>query len=145
MSEQTLDDRFSSRETGTRDSGEWRARAACHGAELTVFFSPDAERGRARDRREARARQICQRCPVLAPCRDHALAVGEPYGVWGGMTEGDRRKYIHQLRRNRRRPLESRHTRPVADVPQTRSSTQALPQPPIVASPGGAARGRPSR
>ena len=78
---------------GTVDSGEWRVRAACRGAELSVFFSLDGERRGARDRREARARQICQACPVLVRCRDHALTAGESYGVWGGMTESDRRKH----------------------------------------------------
>ena len=66
----------------TLDSGDWWTRAACRGAELAVFFSPDDERGHARDRRETQARQICRPCPVLAQCRDHALVVGEPYGVW---------------------------------------------------------------
>ncbi|NHU48140.1 WhiB family transcriptional regulator [Rhodococcus sp. A14] len=80
--------------TATSDSGEWRERAVCCGADVSVFFSPEGERGHARDRREAQARQVCQLCPVLAQCRDHALTVGEPYGVWGGMTEGDRRKHV---------------------------------------------------
>lgn len=26
--------------------------------------------------------QICQDCPVLTQCREYALAVGEPYGIW---------------------------------------------------------------
>jgi hypothetical protein len=83
----------------TLDSGDWWTRAACRDAELAVFFSPDDERGHARDRRETQARQICRPCPVLAQCRDHALVVGETYGVWGGMTEGDRRKHSRRLRR----------------------------------------------
>ncbi|MGV9869306.1 WhiB family transcriptional regulator [Rhodococcus koreensis] len=74
----------------------WRQDAACRGADLSVFFSPDAERGHARARREARARTICAGCPVLTSCRAHALAAGEPYGVWGGLTELDRR---HAARR----------------------------------------------
>jgi hypothetical protein len=74
----------------------WRQRAACRGTDLSVFFSPDAERGHARARREARARTICEGCPVLTSCRAHALTAGEPYGVWGGLTEHDRR---HAARR----------------------------------------------
>ncbi|MGH8966836.1 MAG: WhiB family transcriptional regulator [Actinomycetes bacterium] len=91
----------------TVDSGEWRVRAACRGADLSVFYSPDGERRGARDRREAQARQICQVCPVLVRCRDHALTVGESYGVWGGMTESDRRKHTHRARRGERRPRRS--------------------------------------
>jgi WhiB family redox-sensing transcriptional regulator len=41
-------------------------------------------------RREVAAKTICGRCPVIAECAAHALAVREPYGVWGGMSEDDR-------------------------------------------------------
>ncbi|MFE7422004.1 WhiB family transcriptional regulator [Rhodococcus sp. NPDC057529] len=105
--------------TVTVDSGEWRVRAACRGADLSVFFSPDGERRHARDRREARARQICEVCPVLVQCRDHALAVGEPYGVWGGTTEADRRKRPPRLRRAERRPHGSFPERPVGAASET--------------------------
>ncbi|MDU0313176.1 WhiB family transcriptional regulator [Phycicoccus sp. M110.8] len=37
-----------------------------------------------------RARTLCDGCPVLAECRDYALAAGEEYGVWGGLCEVDR-------------------------------------------------------
>ncbi|TQC47758.1 WhiB family transcriptional regulator [Rhodococcus sp. WS4] len=124
-----LEDPSARRKTVTVDSGDWWARAACRGAELAVFFSPDDERGHARDRREARARRICQPCPVLAQCRDHALAVGEPFGVWGGMTEGDRREHGRRFRRGARRPLESLRTRTVADVPPMPLSALALALP----------------
>ncbi|MFQ6199948.1 WhiB family transcriptional regulator, partial [Streptomyces sp. NPDC000405] len=30
------------------------------------------------------AKEVCMRCPVRAECAAHALAVREPYGVWGG-------------------------------------------------------------
>ncbi|WP_312033705.1 MULTISPECIES: WhiB family transcriptional regulator [unclassified Rhodococcus (in: high G+C Gram-positive bacteria)] len=75
-----------------RESRDWWRRAACRGAETSMFFSPEGERGSARVRREAQARRICQACPVVEPCRRHALTSGEPYGVWGGTTESDRRK-----------------------------------------------------
>lgn len=100
-----LNDSPTRRDNVTRDSGDWQARAACRGNDLAVFFSPDAERGHARNRREAQARQICLPCPVLEQCRDHALAVGEPYGVWGGMTETDRRRHTKRHHRGERRPL----------------------------------------
>jgi len=122
-----LEDPSTRRKTVSADSGDWWAHAACRGADLAVFFSPDDERGHARDRREAQARRICRPCPVLAQCRDHALAVGEPYGVWGGMTEGDRRTHRRRFRRGERRPLESLRTRTVADVPRMRRSALALP------------------
>ncbi|TQC41413.1 WhiB family transcriptional regulator [Rhodococcus sp. WS4] len=95
-------------------TGDWREDAACRGLESSVFFSPDAERGHARARRESRARRICAACPVLSRCRDHALASGEPYGIWGGMTETDRRRHARRLGRGERRPLTSRHPRPAS-------------------------------
>ena len=51
---------------------------------------PDGERGRARAQRENRAKAICYTCPVLEQCREHALRVAEPYGIWGGMSESER-------------------------------------------------------
>jgi WhiB family redox-sensing transcriptional regulator len=138
-----LDDPATRRDNVPRDSGDWQARAACRGNDWAVFFSPDAERGHARDRREAQARQICLPCPVLEQCRDHALAVGEPYGVWGGMTEADRRRHTKRLRRGERRPLGSQHPRPVTAGPvnATVDFDSSAPDRPQT---GGALRGRPT-
>ena len=65
----------------------WRLRAACRSVDSAVFFSPDAERGQAR---EARAKAICARCPVIRECAAYVLTAGERYGVWGGLSEQDR-------------------------------------------------------
>ena len=46
--------------------------------------------GPARRNRDAAAKAMCLRCPVLQQCREHALRVREPYGVWGAMTEEER-------------------------------------------------------
>jgi WhiB family redox-sensing transcriptional regulator len=32
-------------------------------------------------------------------CREHALSVQEPYGVWGGLSESDRREILEARRR----------------------------------------------
>jgi WhiB family redox-sensing transcriptional regulator len=58
------------------------------------FFHPEGERGPARANREARAKEVCRRCPVLEQCRLHALTVHEPYGVWGGLSESERDEMI---------------------------------------------------
>jgi WhiB family redox-sensing transcriptional regulator len=63
------------------------------------FFHPDGERGPARARREERAKAVCRACPVLEQCRRHALAVQEPYGIWGGMSEADRISAIKARKR----------------------------------------------
>lgn len=60
-----------------------------------MFFPPSTfERKDERQRREARAKAICQVCPVEKDCVDYALDIREPYGIWGGTTESDRRALI---------------------------------------------------
>ncbi|NKY34755.1 WhiB family transcriptional regulator [Nocardia speluncae] len=75
---------------------DWQLLGSCRGLESTVFFHPEGERGRARAARVRRAKQICDACPVLDSCRSYALAVGEPYGVWGGMSEDERRTHTQR-------------------------------------------------
>nr|WP_073366692.1 WhiB family transcriptional regulator [Rhodococcus jostii] len=65
-------------------------RAACRGMNSSIFFHPDRERGQARERRIRVAKFICHQCPVIDACREHALTVVEPYGIWRGMSEADR-------------------------------------------------------
>ena len=72
------------------DTWRWQARAACRGMPPSVFFSPPGERGHARRRREQRAQRICRACPVLQQCAAFAEGTGEPFGVWGGLTERQR-------------------------------------------------------
>ncbi|MFW0791082.1 WhiB family transcriptional regulator [Gordonia sp. CPCC 205333] len=81
------------------DIWDWQMQGMCRGVESSVFFHPDGERGRARAQRERRAKQLCNQCPVLASCREHALAVAEPYGIWGGLSESERAMLIKRGRR----------------------------------------------
>lgn len=72
------------------DFWDWQMHGVCRGVESSVFFHPDGERGRARAQRERRAKELCRACPVIIQCRQHALAVAEPYGIWGGLSESER-------------------------------------------------------
>lgn len=72
---------------------EWQLLAACRGVDTQVFFSPEAERGARRLARERVAKAVCSTCPVIATCREQAIRVGEPFGVWGGLTPDERRVY----------------------------------------------------
>jgi WhiB family redox-sensing transcriptional regulator len=65
-------------------------RGACRGADPELFFYPEGERGPARERRQQAAAAICVGCVVRAQCRAYALAVAEPYDVWGGLSESAR-------------------------------------------------------
>jgi WhiB family transcriptional regulator, redox-sensing transcriptional regulator len=75
----------------SEDAGwSWRTRAACREVDSTVFFAPDGEPGPKQAAREARAKAICARCPVVRQCATYAIWSGERYGVWGGLSERER-------------------------------------------------------
>jgi WhiB family redox-sensing transcriptional regulator len=76
------------------DLWEWQRLGACRGRDSAQFFHPDGERGSSRNRREANAKAVCGTCPVRAECAAHALAVREPYGVWGGFSEAERLRLL---------------------------------------------------
>jgi WhiB family redox-sensing transcriptional regulator len=75
-----------------QDDQDWYLSARCRGADPSLFFHPDGERGRARQVRQRQAKQICETCPVMTRCRDHAVQHGEAFGTWGGLSEEDRRR-----------------------------------------------------
>jgi hypothetical protein len=66
----------------------WHARAACRGADPVLFFA---------EQTEDEAKLLCRSCPVRLDCLEAGL--GEPWGVWGGLTARERRG-----ERRRRRP-----------------------------------------
>jgi WhiB family redox-sensing transcriptional regulator len=47
----------------------------------------------------AAAKAVCARCPVREPCLDWALETNQGSGVWGGMSEDERRAYRRSLAR----------------------------------------------
>lgn len=77
----------------------WQERAACRAEDLDLFFGADGEPRRERLAREARAKAVCARCPVVAACLRHATAVPERYGVWGGLSEEERNAARRDARR----------------------------------------------
>lgn len=80
-----------------QETYEWQYDGLCRSVDPEDFFSPEAERGVPKARREAAAKALCARCPVIEQCREHALAVREPYGVWGGLTEAERRQILSHV------------------------------------------------
>lgn len=75
------------------DPEDWTDLARCRGMDPEVFF--------ARNLTEARtAIRTCDRCEVRQECLDYAVDQGIDIGVWGGLTERQRRSYVRQrLRR----------------------------------------------
>jgi WhiB family transcriptional regulator, redox-sensing transcriptional regulator len=72
------------------DEWSWQLSAQCRGEDPAIFFHPEGERGKARQRRARRAKAICAQCPVAVLCREHALRFQEPFGIWGGLSEDER-------------------------------------------------------
>lgn len=64
---------------------QWHARALCNGDDPAKWFPSAARRGLSRDDVTADAREICERCPVLAACRADAVDRNEQFGVWGAI------------------------------------------------------------
>lgn len=76
------------RDRGYGVFSEWRKWAACRGAS-EPFFSYDEET-------VARARAICEGCPVRKECLRTALADPRLTGVWGATTEAQRDRIRRQ-------------------------------------------------
>lgn len=71
------------------DRYEWQDEGLCRTLPVNTFFDLEDARGRLRKDREAAAKQVCRRCPVLGECLTHALAC-EDFGIWGGTTAQER-------------------------------------------------------
>ncbi|MFT5222898.1 MAG: hypothetical protein ACI867_001208 [Glaciecola sp.] len=70
----------------------WEDRAACRYRDPTLFFGPNRfEPKHERLSREAAAVEICRSCTVRRECLVYAQDAGEVFGVWGGLTETDRK------------------------------------------------------
>jgi WhiB family transcriptional regulator, redox-sensing transcriptional regulator len=80
------------------DDDQWRDRASCSRINAVYFFPPGHfERKPEKDDRENHARELCASCPVRAECLEHALAIGETHGIWGGLNELERRRLRRRL------------------------------------------------
>jgi WhiB family redox-sensing transcriptional regulator len=77
------------RTTAADHLAEWWTLAACQRADPDIFF-PISGSGPARAQL-AGAKAVCARCPVQRECLRYALATGPVQGIWGGMTEEERR------------------------------------------------------
>lgn len=63
----------------------------------TIFFGPEHTEvvKEKRDREEA-AKAVCRTCPVNQECLEHALESKEAYGIWGGLTELERKALLRR-------------------------------------------------
>lgn len=72
---------------GSHSDDDWTLRARCRGMEDALF--PDGAD-------QKRARTICTGCPVRTECLAEALDNRIEWGVWGGMTERERRQLLRE-------------------------------------------------
>jgi WhiB family redox-sensing transcriptional regulator len=72
----------------------WRSQGRCRGIDPAVFYPLVEDEAAALE-----AKAICATCPVRTPCLEHALTLREKFGVWGGLTERERRRALRQRRR----------------------------------------------
>jgi WhiB family redox-sensing transcriptional regulator len=79
---------------------DWRDRAACLDADPELFF-PIGNTGPAIAQIEE-AKAVCRTCPVIDTCLKWALETGQDAGVWGGLSEDERRALKRRNARARR-------------------------------------------
>lgn len=77
------------RGTGLARGENWRSAAICRDADPDLFF-PVSGSGKSLEQAE-RAKAICASCPVRPSCLAFALRTGQAHGIWGGLTEEERR------------------------------------------------------
>ncbi|MGH9278485.1 MAG: WhiB family transcriptional regulator [Acidimicrobiales bacterium] len=82
--------------TNPRTDTGWRDEAACRGLETEIFFPVT-------DEDAGPAKQICASCPVRETCLEFALLTKQEDGVWGGLTESERRRVRRRRREAARR------------------------------------------
>lgn len=80
---------------------DWRYNAACADEDPELFF-PIGNTGPAL-RQIAEAKTVCRRCLVVDTCLSWALDTRQEFGVWGGMSEDERRALKRYNARTRAR------------------------------------------
>ena len=83
------------RETrSTARATDWRDQAACREEDPEVFFPIGATPAAKAVERHAKA--VCFRCPSMEECGRWAFETRQPFGVWGGLSEKERRKILRR-------------------------------------------------
>lgn len=67
------------------DDLSWQDYSSCRGADADLFFP---ERGAS----TRKAKSICAACEVRVECLEFAIVSGEKFGIWGGLSERERRR-----------------------------------------------------
>jgi WhiB family transcriptional regulator, redox-sensing transcriptional regulator len=78
----------------TNDRGLWREQAACRDTDPDLFF-PVGTTGPAIEQIRS-AKAVCAECEVRTPCLEYAIESNQDSGVWGGLSEDERRALRRQ-------------------------------------------------
>lgn len=81
-------------------TNSWQDLANCLGVDPDLFFP---ERGAS----TKEAKEVCRGCVVREDCLEYALANGEKFGIWGGLSERERRRIRRQRALARRAALDA--------------------------------------
>lgn len=76
------------------DDLSWQDWAICPTVDPELFFPPKGGS-------PAEAKRVCWTCPVIDECLEYALSNDERFGVWGGLSEPERRNLTRELARPR--------------------------------------------
>lgn len=85
------------------DAAGWRDRAACRDSDPDLFF-PAGSTGPALEEIRA-AKALCATCPVQDQCLAFALETNQDAGIWGGLSEDERRERRRKVAQARPRPF----------------------------------------
>lgn len=78
--------------TAAVDPEAWKQHAECRGLNPDMFLPTRGD-----NRALEAAKRVCNRCPVRTECLDYALKMNERTGVWGGVSERQRREMRRKL------------------------------------------------
>lgn len=76
---------MSAQSTYSVDSMWWQDFGACRGVDPSLFFPEKGESA-------SEAKEVCKGCIVREYCLEYAMVNGEKHGIWGGLSERERRR-----------------------------------------------------
>ncbi len=70
----------------------WMLEGACSSMDSDLFFPIGSSMKAMKQIAEAKA--VCNGCPVRIECLDEAKEIAEPFGIWGGLNEVERKRNL---------------------------------------------------
>ena len=83
----------------TLETYAWQAEGECRKYDPETFFLPYNSRGADKEERTQRAKAVCGKCAVVEQCLKFSLDTAQEFGVWGGLSEDERRAVIRKTAR----------------------------------------------